>query len=336
MSEISSRVLMPSSHHTVSASAAPRGDSSTALPHHFEEPSAGPVDQTLYGRSEGSNADTLSSVHHGSVDLVDPVRECIAAPKQSGVPRWLQRLSGPILLLLIWQLLASAGVFDPRTTPAPGTVLLTAFQMVTSGDLQAHVAASLDRVIQGLALGMVGGLISAVIAGLTRWGENIVDGNMEVLRAIPNFALFPVLIAWLGIGEITKITLITLSVWVSIYINTYGAIRNVDAALVEAARTFGVKRWELITSVILPGALPGFFVGLRVALTAAWLALIFAETVNAPLGLGRMMNDAREYFRVDVIFVLLAIYAILGLASLALVRFLEGRLLTWRRAFDGA
>ncbi|MCS3926280.1 ABC-type nitrate/sulfonate/bicarbonate transport system permease component [Bradyrhizobium elkanii] len=75
---------------------------------------------------------------------------------------------------------------------------------------------------------------------------------------------------------------------------------------------------------------------MRIALTAAWLALIFAETINAPLGLGRMMNDAREYFRIDIIFVLLSVYAVLGLLSLALVRVLEKHLLTWRRAFDGA
>ena len=75
---------------------------------------------------------------------------------------------------------------------------------------------------------------------------------------------------------------------------------------------------------------------MRLALTSAWLALIFAETINAPTGLGRMMSDAREYFRIDVIFVLLGVYALLGLASLAIARFLESRLLVWRRAFDGS
>jgi sulfonate transport system permease protein len=159
---------------------------------------------------------------------------------------------------------------------------------------------------------------------------------MEILHAVPNFAFLPVLIAWFGIGEEPKVSLIALSVWIAVYINTYSAIRNVDASLVEAARTFGVGRRELITAVILPGALPGFLVGLRLALTSAWLALIFAETINAPTGLGRMMSDAREYFRIDVIFVLLGVYALLGLVSLALARFLESRLLAWRRAFDGA
>lgn len=238
-------------------------------------------------------------------------------------------------MLLVWQLLSSMNVFDPRTTPSPLTVAKTAFDLLASNDLQMHLLASLERVLQGLALGISLGLVSATIAGLTRWGENFVDTNMEVLRAVPNFALLPVLIAWFGIGEESKVTLITLGVWVAIYINTYGAIRNVDASLVEAARTFGAGRRELVTAVILPGALPGFLVGLRIALTSAWLALIFAETINAPLGLGRMMNDAREYFRIDIIFVLLSVYAVLGLLSLALVRVLEKHLLTWRRAFDG-
>ncbi|UGX99561.1 ABC transporter permease (plasmid) [Bradyrhizobium barranii subsp. barranii] len=282
-----------------------------------------------------SGAASSAAARHAGIDPIDPTAEQVVAGSDSKTPRWLQRLAGPAVMLLVWQLLSSMNVFDPRTTPSPLTVAKTAFDLLASNDLQMHLLASLERVLQGLALGISLGLVSATIAGLTRWGENFVDTNMEVLRAVPNFALLPVLIAWFGIGEESKVTLITLGVWVAIYINTYGAIRNVDASLVEAARTFGAGRRELVTAVILPGALPGFLVGLRIALTSAWLALIFAETINAPLGLGRMMNDAREYFRIDIIFVLLSVYAVLGLLSLALVRVLEKHLLTWRRAFDG-
>lgn len=268
--------------------------------------------------------------------LVDPRAIAPRPASHARLPRWLQRLLGPALLLVCWHLLASMQVFDPRTTPAPLTVLRTATDLAASGVLLDNLLASLQLVIKGLALGLSVGLTAAVIAGLSRAGENIVDANMEILRAIPNFALLPILIAWFGIDDVSKVLLIALHVIVCIYINTYSAIRNVDAGLIEAARTFGVKRRELITAVILPGALPGFLVGLRLALTGAWLSLIFAETINAPVGLGRMMSDAREYFRVDIIFVLLAVYALLGLLSLACVRYLEARLLTWRRAFDGA
>jgi sulfonate transport system permease protein len=248
----------------------------------------------------------------------------------------VKRLAGPALVLVLWQLLSSAGALDARTIPSPRDVWDAGWALTASGKLPSNVWVSLGRVAQGLALGIAGGLVLAVVAGFSRVGDNLVDTNMAVLRAIPNFALLPVLIVWFGIDERPKVVLIALTVMVHIYINTYSGIRNVDATLVEAARTFGVGRWGLIRSVVLPGALPNFFVGLRMALTGAWLALIFAETINAPKGLGRLMSDAREYFQLDVIFVLLTVYAALGLLTNAGVRALEARLLTWRRAYDGS
>jgi sulfonate transport system permease protein len=267
-----------------------------------------------------------------SPDLVDPTRLARRRRPSTRVPRSLQRLAGPLLAVVAWQLLTTWEIVDTRTIPSPGSVLTSARELLASGELQSHLWVSLGRVAKGLGLGLVVGTVLAVVAGLSRLGENLIDANMEVVRAIPNFSLVPVLIVWFGLGEQPKVILISLTVAVAIYINTYSAIRNVDAGLVEAARSFGVGNGELIRRVILPGSLPGFLVGLRLAMTGSWLALIFAETINARQGLGRMMTDAREYFQLDVIFVLIAVYATLGLASHALVRFLEGRLLTWRRA----
>ena len=267
--------------------------------------------------------------------LVDP--RVAGKKRQRGqrIPRQLQRLLGPVLLVALWQVLSMTGAFDPRTVPPPSRVVRAAYGLIADGSLADHMSTSLLRVGYGLAFGIALGLGLALITGLSRFGENLFDANMEVLNAIPNFAMVPLLIVWFGISEVPKILLITLAVAVSIYINTFSAIRSVDAGLVEAARSFGAGRAEMIYRVIIPGSLPGFLVGLRLALTASWLALIFAETINAKKGLGRMMTDAREYFQVDVVFVLIAVYAALGLLSILIVRFLEGRLLTWRRAYDG-
>lgn len=280
------------------------------------------------GRTRAVHADSPGRV------LVDP-RSSSGARRGLGVPRWLQRLTGPVLLVALWQVLSSTGVFDARTVPAPLSVLRAAIDLISTGALQDHLLVSLIRVSYGLVFGIALGLGLALVAGLSRVGENFVDANMEVLRAIPNFALVPLLIVWFGISELPKVLLITLAVAVAIYINTFSAIRSVDAGLVEAARSFGAGRGELIRTVILPGSLPGFLVGLRLALTASWLSLIFAETINAKQGLGRMMTDAREYFQLDVVFVLIAVYAVLGLTSILVVRALESRLLVWRRAYDG-
>lgn len=267
--------------------------------------------------------------------LVDPRAVGRKHQRAQRIPRQVQRLLGPVLLIVVWQVLSMTGAFDPRTVPPPSRVVRAAYRLVADGSLLDHMSTSLIRVGYGLVFGIALGLGLALITGLSRFGENLFDANMEVLNAIPNFALVPLLIVWFGISEVPKILLITLAVAVSIYINTFSAIRSVDAGLVEAARSFGAGRTEMIYRVIIPGSLPGFLVGLRLALTASWLALIFAEIINAKKGLGRMMTDAREYFQVDVVFVLIAVYAALGLLSILIVRFLEGRLLTWRRAYDG-
>ncbi|MDT5102234.1 MAG: sulfonate transport system permease protein [Mycobacterium sp.] len=276
-----------------------------------------------------------ASAKAGGGALVDPRAVFGKRSRRHFVPRPVQRLLGPVLLVALWQILSTTGVFDERTVPPPTRVVSAGLRLIADGSLQEHLFTSLLRVGYGLMFGVVLGLSLSLIAGLSRVGENFVDANMEVLRAVPNFALVPLLIVWFGISEVPKITLITLAVAVAIYINTFSAIRSVDAGLVEAARSFGAGQVELIYRVIIPGSLPGFLVGLRLALTASWLSLIFAETINAKKGLGRMMTDAREYFQIDVVFVLIAVYAILGLVSILVVRFLETRLLTWRRAYDG-
>lgn len=168
---------------------------------------------------------------------------------------------GPILLIGLWQLLSMTGAFNERTVPPPSRVVRAAYQLIADGSLQEHISTSLLRVGYGLAFGIALGLGLALIAGLSRVGENFVDANMEVLNAIPNFALVPLLIVWFGISEVPKILLITIAVAVSIYINTFSAIRSVDSGLVEAARSFGAGRAEMIYRVILPGRYPGFWWG---------------------------------------------------------------------------
>jgi len=110
-------------------------------------------------------------------------------------------------------------------------------------------------------------------------------------------------------------------------------VRGVDAKLVEAAQTYGVRGWELVREVILPGAAPGFLLGLRYALGVSWLFLVVAEQINASEGLGYLINNARDFLRTDVIVLCLIIYALLGLGSDAVVRALERRVLAWRPTF---
>ena len=268
--------------------------------------------------------------------LVDVTATSHRAARRRELPRGLRRLTGPLVLLAAWAVASTTGWLDPQLMPPPQEVLQAAGRLVTEGSALTHLWASLQRVLAGVVLGVVAGGLLAVLAGLTRLGEDLLDSTMQVFKAVPNFALTPLLVMWMGIGEGPKVLLITLGVAIAIYVNTYGAIRGVDAQLVEVARTLDLGRIALVRHVVLPGALPGFLVGLRLALSSAWLSLIFAETINTTEGLGYLMTRAQTMLQFDVSVLLLLVYAAVGLLSYAFVRLLERRLLQWRRGFTGA
>jgi len=244
-----------------------------------------------------------------------------------------QRWISPLVLVLAWQIASTTGLLPTRLLAAPSTIAATALDLVQAGTLPTAIAVSLQRVLIGFTAGAIAGVGLALIAGLSRKGENAVDPIMQMLRALPFFGLIPLFILWFGIGEAPKVLLVALAVSFPLYLNTFAGIRGVDGKLAEVARTVGLGRTQLIRHIVLPGALPQTLVGLRQSLGVAWLALIVAEQVNANAGLGYMINDAREFLRTDVIVVGLLVYSALGLLTDALVRLLERRALTWRREF---
>jgi len=244
--------------------------------------------------------------------------------------RGYRRFLSPLVLVLLWQAASMAGLIAPRTLAAPSTILVTAWELLVSGELPRHLAVSLGRVASGLAIGVTTGAALALVSGLSRLGEEIVDAPMQMLRTLPFLALVPLFILWFGIGETPKIALVALGSAFPVYLTLFAGIRGVDPKLAEAGRVFGLDRTGLIRHVILPGALPSGLVGLRYALGSAWLSLVIAEQINATSGIGFLINDARDFLRTDVIVVGLLVYALLGLSADALVRTAERRALAWR------
>ena len=222
------------------------------------------------------------------------------------------------------------GLLSPRTLASPAQILATFWTLLASGELGWHLLVSLGRVTAGLAIGMTVGTALALIAGLSRLGEDLVDAPVQMLRTLPFLALVPLFILWFGIGETPKIALVALGTAFPIYLNLFAGIRGVEPRLAEMGRVFGLDRRGLIRQVVLPGALPSALVGLRYSLGVAWLSLVVAEQVNANAGIGYLINDARDFLRTDVILVGLVLYALLGLGADTLVRTLERRLLAWR------
>ncbi len=262
----------------------------------------------------------------------EPVGPKALASVRSGV--WRRAVS-PVLLLVCWQLASSSGLISTRVLAAPTTVLDAGWALIASGELSNHLWVSLGRVARGLCIGVSAGLGLALVSGLFRLGEDLLDPPLQMLRTLPVLALVPLFILWFGIGETPKIALVALGTLFPIYLNTYAGIRGIDNKLVEVASSLPLNRLGLIVHVILPGALPSFLVGLRYSLGVAWLILVISEQINATAGIGYLMTNAREFMRTDIIVVGLVVYSLLGLLTDALVRVLERRVLSWRVSFAG-
>jgi len=240
--------------------------------------------------------------------------------------RWVS----PLLLIALWEAGSRTGLIPEHVLASPSSVVGTMMGMITSGELPRNLLVSLARAMIGLAIGVSLGVAFGLAAGLSRSGDAAIDPLVQIKRTIPVVALTPLFIVWFGIGETSKIALIAFATIFPVYLNLHQGIRGVDARLIDAARSFGLGRAELIRHVILPGALPSLLVGLRYSLSIAVLMLVIAEQINATSGLGYLINNAREMMRTDIIVVCLFVYAILGLGGDMLVRAIETRALAWR------
>ena len=240
----------------------------------------------------------------------------------------------PMALLVTWEAAARLGRIPPSVLPAPSDVLAAGWRLVRSGELERNIAISTLRALAGFAIGGGIGLALGIANGLSSLSEKLTDTTLQMIRNIPHLAMIPLVILWFGIDEEAKLFLVALGVFFPIYLNTLHGIRSVDPQLVEMGRIYGMSPWTLFLRVILPGALPSIFVGLRYGLGIMWLTLIVAETISASSGLGYMAMQAREFLLVDVVVLSIVIYALLGKLADSIARVLERLSLQWHPAFQ--
>jgi sulfonate transport system permease protein len=242
----------------------------------------------------------------------------------------------PVVIVLVWEIASSSGWLSTRVLPEPWAVVKAFWTLSASGEMWQHVATSTWRALSGFAVG--GGLALALglLTGSLRTAETLLDSTIQMVRNIPPLALIPLVILWFGIDETAKLFLVSLGVFLPVYINTFHGIRSVDAGLIEMARSYGLKGWQLYRHVILPGALPSILVGVRFSLGFMWVILIVAETISAQAGIGYMTMNAREFLQTDVVLVGILLYALLGKLADLLARGMERWWLRWNPAYRPA
>lgn len=238
----------------------------------------------------------------------------------------------PALALLAFEVLVRSGVLAAHLFPAPSEIVRTLFDL--GSDLASHIGVSIARVAGGFAIGASLAVVAAVVVGLDRRAEALLDPTFQALRAVPSLAWVPLLLLWLGIDETPKITLIAIGAFFPVYLNLLSGLRNVDRKLVELGEVYGLSRSALVRRILLPASLPSLYTGLRVGLSLAWMFLVAAELIAATRGLGYLLTDGRETSRPDIVLAAILLLAVLGKLSDSVLKSLERRALAWRDALE--
>jgi sulfonate transport system permease protein len=244
----------------------------------------------------------------------------------------------PALLFIAWTVASARQWVAPQILPAPAIVGETLLEQLRSGDLLANIGISLARVTGGFVVGGALGLLLGIAMGLSRTVEDYLHPTFKAISQVPVLGWLPLAMMFLGIGESLKVAIIAHASLVPVAINTLKGIRGVSRNYVDVARVFQFSRWQLLRKVILPGAVPGMFVGIRYGITQAWLSLVTVELLASSEGVGFMIVWGRQLFQLDLVLTAIFVVGLVGLAIDKSLALLEARLLRWQPqpSFAGA
>src|SRR5213593_1471955 len=238
-----------------------------------------------------------------------------------------------LLPLVLWEVIPRI-VTLPRGVrlfvATPSQIVVALAGLVTSGELQQHFTVSALEFLIGLGLSIAVGLPLGVLFGRVPWLDDLLDPYVTAFNATPRIVLLPLLILWFGIGIWSKIVIVFAGAVFPLLINTYVGVKNVNRVLVNVVRSFGANEWQLMKIVVLPNSLPYIIAGLRLAIGRAILGVVVGEFFGSSQGLGYMIASAATNYKVDVVFVGVAIFMGLSLALTLWVKKLETRLSRWR------
>lgn len=253
--------------------------------------------------------------------------------RHGAVPRSWQSLLLPVALLAVWQASSRYGWVDTNILTSPLQVLHTLLDGLADGSLPQALLASLQRTLTGLVLGGGAGLLVGLLLGLSTTAERLFGPSLSALRQVALFAWVPLLTAWFGLGEAAKHVFVGLAAFFPLMIATQRGIASLSPQLGEAARTLRLNLWQRLRLLVLPGAAPGIFAGLRLSLIYAWLGTIGAEYfMPSDGGIASLMIGAQQLFRMDQVMAAMVLIGLIGALLGTLGQRLESRATRWRTA----
>lgn len=248
---------------------------------------------------------------------------------QKSYPNWVSVVS-ILCLLAIWELICQSGIVSSLFLPAPTAIISALLQMVADGEIGVSLAASLYRILAGFFIGSLIGLAVGLVTGTSALMDKIGTPIVNAIYPIPKIALLPLFILWLGIGELSKVTIIALGVFFPVAMNTYSGVKNVDTLLLKVAASFNASWWMTMKSVVLPNALPMIFAGLRLAAGTSLLLLVAAEMIAAQVGIGALILHYGDLMITDRLMAGVIVLSLLGLVFNLILQFLERKAIPWK------
>jgi len=238
------------------------------------------------------------------------------------------------LMFAAWWVASHSGWIKPLFLPRPEAIW-GAFQQSLAGDIDGHTlyghfAASVARVFAAFVLAVTVAVPVGLAMGVSRIARGFFDPPIEFYRPLPPLAYLPLMVIWFGIGETSKIILLFLAIFAPVALAARAGVRSVSQEQIQAARSMGASPWQVVLHVIAPGALPEILVGLRIGMGVGWTTLVAAEMVAADAGLGKMVFNAANFLRTDVVMLGTIVIGIVAFAFEMLMRWIERRAAPWK------
>jgi sulfonate transport system permease protein len=240
------------------------------------------------------------------------------------------------LFFCIWQFISYMNGlsqwFNPVFLPSPTMVVQTGYEYFVDGTLFNHIGMSFYRMIVGFAIGVVIAFILGILISTSRDVDNIVSPILNMVGPIPVFAFLPMFLIWFGIGEASKIALIAYATFVPLITYIIDGIKNTDPVLIRSARSLGATQRQVFTKVILNSAMPHIFAGMKISLALTFSALVVAEMMGASSGLGYIIVNAKNWFKMSDMFLAATLIGLEYTIFYSVLTLVEKRLFRWKKA----
>jgi ABC-type nitrate/sulfonate/bicarbonate transport system permease component len=242
----------------------------------------------------------------------------------------LVRIASPIALVLLWELVVRLRLFDPLFFPAPSSIVETFLQYARSGELASNTAITFQRILVGLVLGAVPGIAAGLVMGMNRWAAAVLDPIVALLYPIPKIAILPLVLLIFGLGEESKYALVAIGVFFIMAINTQSGVRQIEPIYLDVTRAFRIRPLSVYLHVVLPGAMPNIFTGLKLSIGVAVVLAVAAEFSAARNGLGYTIWNGWQTGQVEKMYVALVVVSVLGFLMTAVLDACERYAIPWR------